>query len=51
MASHYSAFYVFSYKGAHMVGLILWLMGLNQVSLLNLAVLQIWLIRKLQKKS
>jgi len=29
MATHYPALYVFSYKGTHMVGLILWLMGLN----------------------
>jgi hypothetical protein len=41
MASHYPALYVFSYKGTHMVGLILWLVGCNQVSLLNLAVLEI----------
>ena len=41
MATHYPALYVFSYKGANMVGLILWFMGCNQVSLLNLTVLQI----------
>jgi len=29
MATHYPAIYVFSYKGTHMVGHILWLMGLN----------------------
>jgi len=29
MATHYPALYVFSYKGAHMVSFILWLMGLN----------------------
>jgi hypothetical protein len=41
MASHYPALYVFSYQGAYLVGLILWLVGCNQVSLLNLAVLEI----------
>jgi len=29
MATHYPALYVFSYKGAYMVGYILWLVGLN----------------------
>jgi len=29
MATHYPALYVFSYKGTHMVGNILWLVGLN----------------------
>jgi len=29
MATHYPALYVFSYKGTHMVGHILWLMGFN----------------------
>ena len=37
MVTHYPALYVFSDKGTHMAGHILWLMGLNQVSLLNLA--------------
>ena len=41
MATHYPALYVFSYKGAHMVGHILWLVGLDQVNVLNLDVLQI----------
>jgi len=29
MAAHYPALYVFSYKGAHMAGHILWIMGCN----------------------
>jgi len=29
MATHYPALYVFPYKGTHMVGHILWLMGCN----------------------
>jgi len=29
MATHYPTLYVFSYKGTHMVGHILWIMGLN----------------------
>jgi len=41
MATYYLALYVFSYKRTHMVGYILWLMGLNEVSLLNLTVLEI----------
>jgi len=29
MATRYPAIYVFSYKGAHMAGHILWFVGLN----------------------